>query len=83
MDDINKDIGIKNEQTNSKEKSHSWEATNGEDNANSVHEGEKSFSIVRGEDWTFICPIDFVQYQFNSGRDNSGFIVSHRVFIRL
>jgi len=53
-----------------------------EDNANSVHEGETGFGIVRREKWTFICPIDFVHYQFNSGRDNSGFIVSHRVFIR-
>jgi hypothetical protein len=41
-----------------------------EDNAYSVHEGETGFSIVRGEEWTFICPIDFVHYQFNSGRDN-------------
>jgi hypothetical protein len=29
-----------------------------EDNANSVHEGETGISLVRGEEWTFICPID-------------------------
>ena len=52
-------------------------------NANGVLECETGFSIVRGEEWTFISPIDFVHYQFNSGRDNSGFIVSHSVFIRL
>lgn len=53
------------------------------DNTNNDHKGENGFSIVRGEEWTFICPIDFVYYQFNSRRDNSGFIVPHRVFIKL
>lgn len=46
-----------------------------EDKAKNVDESETGFSIIRGEEWTFICHIDFVHYQFNSGRDNSGFIV--------